>query len=750
MGLGSYDIPFLIAPYPDNLLNASSLHRHLMRFSMPERDAQFGVATYWEIGESSSPISRLARWASQGPYPDYPTDVIELSATALSWLLSSANRRMRDWVTKALVQLLHGHLDVMHSILSRFWCVNDPYVVQRVMLIAYGCLMRGGLDDREGASQLVQSVVQKFTEEPLRIDELLLDAGKGIVEWGIAYGFATPDVRTRLARPHGFPTLGHPLSVKRIKAKYVTGYDAPRDTTYSTIFGSVLSYGDFGRYVVDSAVYRFSRLPPRTPFPPKSSSGPRINKQAIRRFEKSLTSEQVRLLNDYRLNTENQNFSALIYPVDQISPIGLTAAQLRLLETIWVQPPTSKDAGFPSQLARRWLFLRTISSGWRPELFGETDHYRAQRDDGRSEHKAERWGKKYQWMAFHEFMARISDNYQLRPGWEEETLAWDPFLRLDTLRDLDVSLPPVGYRDFVERNPNAFSWKSSGLRLPGKAGHAISFASYHGDVDRFIKERFAEPLAHTISVRKDIDGQEWIALHSSESTRESVGEKREWGLTQTIFLHSWFVSSDQVGNQATKLLNALVADLSNINAPSHERGTYIGEVGWRNREDTYMTASWRKLGFENGAEVEVIDTCKDYVWEDSGLDCSIDNAAFAYVPSQFILDREPLTLVDEGPGWKDSLGRTVLVNTRGPHQEYPEPHLFWARRDWLHAFLARENLGLVVATSFERLSHLLVHTTNEGRETTLSAALLTADGRFGPVGAPWRSPWPLDDWAEDD
>src|SRR5262249_18485502 len=124
-------------PQPGNRLNAAGLHRHLAQLTMPRRDAWYGFAVYDDIWEETSPVTRLARWAAQGPYPSYPPEVIELASTALAWLLSSPNRFMRDWVTKALVQLLHGHLPVMRSLFERFWDVNDPYVVQRVAVVAY-------------------------------------------------------------------------------------------------------------------------------------------------------------------------------------------------------------------------------------------------------------------------------------------------------------------------------------------------------------------------------------------------------------------------------------------------------------------------------------------------------------------------------------------------------------------------------------------------------------------------------------
>lgn len=133
-----YGVLFALAPQPGNRLNGEGLHRYLLRIKMPERDSDFGFAMYHELSDASSPAARLARWAATGPYPEYDTEVVELACIPLCWLLSSPNRFMRDWVTKALVQLLHGHLDVMRALVERFWTVDDPYVVQRVVAIAYG------------------------------------------------------------------------------------------------------------------------------------------------------------------------------------------------------------------------------------------------------------------------------------------------------------------------------------------------------------------------------------------------------------------------------------------------------------------------------------------------------------------------------------------------------------------------------------------------------------------------------------
>jgi len=50
-----------------------------------------------------------------------------------------------------------------------------------------------------------------------------------------------------------------------------------------------------------------------------------------------------------------------------------------------------------------------LRAGWK--LFGSEDRVIGH-GRGREGHKAERWGKKYQWMAYHELLARVADNHQ--------------------------------------------------------------------------------------------------------------------------------------------------------------------------------------------------------------------------------------------------------------------------------------------------------------------------------------------------
>ena len=64
-----YRVLFLLAPQPCNRLNGDGLHRYLLKPRMPQRDSDFGFATYREMSQGFSPAARLARCGGGRPLP---------------------------------------------------------------------------------------------------------------------------------------------------------------------------------------------------------------------------------------------------------------------------------------------------------------------------------------------------------------------------------------------------------------------------------------------------------------------------------------------------------------------------------------------------------------------------------------------------------------------------------------------------------------------------------------------------------
>ena len=68
---------------------------------------------------------------------------------------------------------------------------------------------------------------------------------------------------------------------------------------------------------------------------------------------------------------------------------------------------------FDPSIIQRYVLWRVFDLGWTAVRFGEFDQM-AGSGYGRNADKAERIGKKYQWIAYHEILAYISDHYQYR------------------------------------------------------------------------------------------------------------------------------------------------------------------------------------------------------------------------------------------------------------------------------------------------------------------------------------------------
>ena len=69
--------------------------------------------------------------------------------------------------------------------------------------------------------------------------------------------------------------------------------------------------------------------------------------------------------------------------------------------------------GFDLQSIQRYILHRVASLGWTERRFGNFDSFLGfARNDFRETRKPERMGKKYQWIAYHEVLALIADNYQ--------------------------------------------------------------------------------------------------------------------------------------------------------------------------------------------------------------------------------------------------------------------------------------------------------------------------------------------------
>ncbi len=697
-----FRVMFLIAPQPKNQLNGDRLHRHLARFRMPDRDEYFGFTTYHELSEETSAGAVLARWASKGPYPDHDPQVIELAAIPLIWLLLSPNRFMRDWITKALVALLRGHIDVMETLIVRFWPIDDPYVVQRVLVIAYGSLLRSDVDQRDAAKRLVARVRKLVFTSPVRADEILLDAARGIVEWGVANDVSPKSHLKIIRRPYGLKPPGPVPSEEKLEEKYAWEEGQRYEERYSSVLSSVLHHGDFGRYVIEPGVRMFSRHPLTKPYPEEemeSGEEPTIVKTRWNKFVRSLTADQRAQL-DLLFQTDPKDDLEGFQGIRQEFSAGLTPAQSRLYWDSYRRPRRRRfrDDSYPADRAKRWIFMRVLRLGWTPQQFGKKDRYLGQERAGRDAHKAERWGKKYQWIAYHELLARVADNFHTARRYSDHQ-DYEGLHQIIADREIDPSLPPIPFNQLYEPEAGNDTWRPSSVDFPGWPPVPISFQQLGGSLTRFIDDTESEPVLDKVMIVTDSTEESWVLLDANIAQGDPEADKPWLGLQQSFYLNTWLVpagSGDRVLPHLPSIIRGDRHEL--IDSHGHVDCCYFGEIGWSPHHCYNRHAD--PIPIEVGGEnFKLIHTVEDYLWEGSLYDCSINDSVSASLPSTFIRSRSTLTLDERGPALLDD-ERVAFINYLLPDRDRQRGLL--VRASWLSSFMMKHNLELVATSHMLR------------------------------------------------
>ena len=248
----SLDVLLTVATLPEHPFNATFLDQWLRKYPMPERDSWWSTYLHYAWG-SHGAVDRLVDWASSvTSSTTLDGETVGLCATALSWMLTTSNRFLRDRATKALVSLLTGRLGAVVRLVGRFANVDDPYVAERVYAIAYGTAMRSHNPGELGAlAECVYARVFAGGVPPAHI--LLRDYARGVVERAIDLR-ADLQVDEALIRPpykSWWPEIRTEDAIAPLLPDWSRGsYDSGDIEWARNRIGSSVMGDDFARYVI--------------------------------------------------------------------------------------------------------------------------------------------------------------------------------------------------------------------------------------------------------------------------------------------------------------------------------------------------------------------------------------------------------------------------------------------------------------------------------------------------------------------
>ena len=727
-----------VAADPAHPLNADRLHRYLTLHDLSSRDAGWTIFIndrYAEYRRSHNPtpIARIIDWAwHSAQRADAGDDVVRLTSTTLAWFLTSSNRFLRDRATKALVALLCDRLDLVEELISKFQQVDDPYVAERLMAAAYGCAMRSA--DLPSVRALAQTVyAQVFRDGTPPVDIMLRDYARGIVElaardwpeWDADLEKARPPYASSL--PESFPTEEDLSSYD----DYTDGMSVAQKAQVS-LYHSIVGGSDFARYVLGNDTL--------SPWSQVRLSEPRLasKDEILADFATSLSPEQTRLWEAYRaaltefhmaerasrLPVGGDEWWACVADEDQAPdpdadpdtdldiepdpdfdpkppPIppdhvldqlrGTLAPERAVILNAEILPLLSVAGDgikrFESAQAQRWLFARVLELGWRPELFGEYDRFLNRYDytvHPRTPRKAERIGKKYLWIAFHELLARLADNlHYVGRSYSHTTEDYTgPWQLCASLRDIDPSsLLPRSARDGW--GPDQSSWWFTPTIRDWRA-----IAEHTEWLQR---EDDLPDLAELIQVCQPANGTSWLSLDAFYLWSEPTppGQDRYDSPRREAFciLNTYLVRSSDAD---AFLAWAKDHDFAgrHMPEPSPDTETFLGEYYWSSAytyhdSPYYGREDWTTIEGDCPAEVQLVSN--HYLSETGTYDCSIDETISARLPAKHLA----LALGLRTPGVEGQfLDQGGQVAAFDPSLQEPGPQALLVRQDALSAALA--------------------------------------------------------------
>lgn len=429
-------------------LNSDFLHTLLMSFRLSERDYYWTKYINEIFYDESNRLMQLVKMYSSGQSIQMSKEQARQLLILCGWLLSSSNRMLRDYTSEAMIEILRNEFDLCIVILKAFEKVNDPYIIERLYGVVFGACCkrrRKGNTVYIALAEYVYSTI--FDQEFIYPDILLCDYARLIIE---RFLWENPDYNGCIVHEKIIPPYKS-FPIEQIDEDYINKkYDGGLWQIKSSMsFEGHGMYGDFGRYVFQSALKYFD------------------------------------------VDEDEMYKQAMSFIINDL--------------------------------------------GYTNELDKGNNHWGYDRSETK---KVERIGKKYQWIAMHNILARVSDQCDIDTDYSETPKfegPWEPFVR-----DFD---PTLNFKLTKSDEIPIFD-EISELKKATRDEHLKVDVSNIDSVSEWLDSDgifFAEmPKALILS---DSNGTQWIRLSNYIcSGREQLKAER---LLTWSWLYAYFVTEEQ-------------------------------------------------------------------------------------------------------------------------------------------------------------------------------------------------------------
>ncbi|MES2259502.1 MAG: hypothetical protein V4724_13315 [Pseudomonadota bacterium] len=649
-----------IATEPHNLFNARHLHKRLEAKCMALRDAQWSVFVAQHGDDEDGPIATLISWAHAQGMGTIDADRAELAAITLTWFLSTSARVIRDRATKALTCLLARRPQLAILLLQLFGKIDDLYVRERLFAAVYGAVLQGMA--RDEIANLAEAVyIDVFAKGCPPANALMREHARGVIRYAQWRNMLPPSIDMRMVEP----PYKSAWPIEFVPDTVVDGYQQAygKNWFHDDIVSSTGSHGDFGAYVIRPMVSHFSPM----------QSGMRLLRSEeicanwMEAFLSRATAEQLDAWLRYWDAAKTAKGEARWG--DSPAKVELDAAERMFQATLssdawegfradardyFIYSFFSGDghyrgkATFNFAWACRWICKRAHEFGWTAQRFKEFESNDVRSTD-RYDHRIERIGKKYQWLALHELAARMDDNLaRIKDEYaddddddddEEESESYAGAFELG-LRDIDPSL--------LVRTTHYDGWRQWPKTWWFPAEQKLRTASP--------KERLAWKDSEIdivndsalIDVVDPQDGRHWLVLNTFADWRQSevVKGKRVQQRSSWVRLTCLVVKKSDTLRLKKFLRQKRLTHPDQLPRLTLGSDIYIGEYPWH--PSCNWEGGWWPDDMRPRMPVPVRPTVADYTRERAGYDYSLDKTVSVLLPAPWLIEAMDLRMLNGG------------------------------------------------------------------------------------------------------
>lgn len=684
--------------------NAKLLHSNLSRRALAPRDAFWTLAINDAQDDPSHPANTLIDWAL-GPGPTLAEpETVALALTTLSWLFTSTARRIRDRATKAMTALLVHNPELFPNLIEQFREVDDLYVMERILAGAFGACCHDPNPTRlQSFSDAVYRVIFEPGSPPVHL--LLRDYARAIVELATSRNALHSQVELNKCNPPYGSTKPRMRLTKEDVQERATKLGAESIT--SSCFRGL---GDFGRYVIEGKVHDFSNAPLSGPPPltadqlgdccridliqdrPWVEAAFDCVEGAYRRnggyYDMELARHVVPLPNQRRIQDAERILEAVLSKAEYRRYERECKPKLSGVSSwrTWHLPSGKTATEFDAEASKLWVANRAISMGWKKELFRHDSSRGPDRIRGS---KVERIGKKYQWLALFELLARLADNYWLAPGYDGPARAYNSPLDVPYIRDIDPTILPD--RPFT-RGKDVSTPQVPRLTIPDLDPP---------EMQAWIEESALPAQKLQLALCSDVHSDEWVSLYRYASCDIDAKDRKAvietpWKQSEFHFIACYAIRP----TERRRLISyAPMAQMDFHDWLPHDYtdGPFLGELGLR---ETWASEFWETRDTRENPreEFELGNLAVGYQWE-SHLDGSLPDGASVHLPHPWLMAKLRLKSHPIRSGiYMDETGASVVITGREEKNSY-----CLIRRDRLLAVMEAENLKPIWTLIGERM-----------------------------------------------